>query len=144
LKRSAEEASSSKGSFKPPFRKPFPPNRPNQTTEGLNFESLQYALQTILEAHDNSVPPESSEDIVEEEVAEEEDSSPNIFGHFSDSIFQANFETVHPYNTRSKTQSKPSSEMSNNVPPKQSKQVEIKQSLAAPVLEYDLIEDLKN
>jgi hypothetical protein len=34
--------------------------------------------------------------------------------------------------------------MSNNVPPKQSKQDEIKQSLAAPVLEYDLIEDLKN
>jgi hypothetical protein len=145
LKRSAEEASTRKGSFKPPFRKPFPPNRPNPTTEGLNFESLQYALQTILEAHDNSasVPPESSEDIVEEEVPEEEESSPNIFGHFSDSIFQANFETVHPYNTRSKTQNKPSSEVSNNVFPKQSKQTEIKQSLAAPVLEYDLIEDLK-
>jgi hypothetical protein len=70
LKRSVEEASTSKGSFKPPFRNPFPPNRPNPTTEGLNFESLQYALQTILEAHDNSasVPPESSEDVVEEEV----------------------------------------------------------------------------
>jgi hypothetical protein len=40
LKRSVEEASSSKGSFKPPFRKPFPPNWPNPTTEGLNFESL--------------------------------------------------------------------------------------------------------
>jgi hypothetical protein len=106
---------------------------------------LQYALQTILEAHDNlaSVPPENSEDVVEEEVPEEEESSPNIFGHFSDSIFQANFETVHPYNTRSKTQNKPSSEVSNNVLPKQSKQDEIKQSLAAPVLEYDLIEDLK-
>jgi hypothetical protein len=104
---------------------------------------LQYALQTILEAHDNSVPLESSEDIVEEEVAEEEDSSPNIFGHFSDSIFQENFETFHPYNTRSKTQSKPSFEMNNNVPPKQSKQDEIKHSLASPVLEYDLIEDLK-
>jgi hypothetical protein len=62
---------------------------------------------------------------------------------FSDNIFQENFETVHPYNTRSKTQRKPSSEMSNNVPPKQSKQVEIKQILAAPVLEYDFIEDLK-
>jgi hypothetical protein len=34
--------------------------------------------------------------------------------------------------------------MSNNVPPKQLKQAEIKQNLAAPVLEYDLIEDLKN
>jgi hypothetical protein len=64
---------------------------------------LQYALQTIIEAHDNFAPPEISEDIVEEEVAEEEDSSPNIFGNFSDSIVQANFETVHPYNTRSKT-----------------------------------------
>jgi hypothetical protein len=109
-----------------PFRKPFPPNRPNPTSEGLNFESLQYALQTILEAHDNSAPPESSEDVVEEEVAEEEDSSPNIFGHFSDIIFQANFETIHPYNTRSKAQSKLSSEISNNVPSKQSKQAEIK------------------
>jgi hypothetical protein len=113
LKRSAEEASTSKGSFKPPFRKPFPPNRPNPTTEGLNFESLQYALQTILEAHDNSAsaPLENSEDVVEEEVPEEEESSPTIFGHFSDSIFQANFEIVHPYNTRSKTQNKPPSEV---------------------------------
>jgi hypothetical protein len=101
LKRSTEEASSRKGSFKPLFRNPFPPNRPNPTTEGLNFESLQYALQTILEAHDNSIPPKSYEYMVQEEVLEEEESSPNIFGHFSDSIFQANFETVHPYNIRS-------------------------------------------
>jgi hypothetical protein len=102
-------------------------------------------LQTILEAHDNSVsvPPENFEDVVEEEVPEEEESSPNIFGHFSDSIFQANFEIVHPYNTRSKTQNKPSFEVSNNVLPKQAKRAEIKQSLAAPVLEYALIEDLK-
>jgi hypothetical protein len=48
LKRSVKEASTRKGSFKPPFRKPFPPNRPKPTTEGLSFESLQYALQTIL------------------------------------------------------------------------------------------------
>jgi hypothetical protein len=77
-------------------------------------------LQTILEEHDNSpyVPPKISKDVVEDEVLEEEDSSPNIFGHFSDIIFQANFETVHPYNTRSKTQNKPSSKMSNNVFPK--------------------------
>jgi hypothetical protein len=89
---------------------------------------LQYALQTFLEAHDNpaSAPPESSEDVAEEEVPEEEDSSPNIFEHFSDGFFQANFETIHPYNTRSKTQRKPSSEVSNNVPQKQSKQDEIK------------------
>jgi hypothetical protein len=33
--------------------------------------------------------------------------------------------------------------MSNNVPPKQFKQDEIKQNLAALNLEYDLIEDLK-
>jgi hypothetical protein len=145
LKRSTEEASTSKGSFKPPFRKPFPPNRPNPTTEGLNFESLQYALQTILEAHDNfvSVPPENSDDTVEEEVPEEEDSSPPIFGHLSDNIFQANFETVHPYNTRSKTQNKSPPETSKNVFSKQPKQTETRQNLAAPVLEYDLIEDLK-
>jgi hypothetical protein len=105
LKRSTEEASSSKGSFKPPFRKPFPPNWPNSTTKGLNFESLQYTLQIILESHDNptSAPPESSEDVAEEEVPEEEDSFPNIFCHFSNSIFQANFEIVHPYNIRRKT-----------------------------------------
>jgi hypothetical protein len=78
---------------------------------------LQYTLQTILEAHDNSTstPPKNSEDVAEEEVEEEEESSPNIFRHFSDSIFQENFEIVHPYNTRSKTQNKPSSEVSNNV-----------------------------
>jgi hypothetical protein len=120
LKRLVEEASTRKGIFKPPFRKPFPPNRPNPTIEGLNFESLQYALQTILEAHDNSasVRPESSEDVVEEEIPEEEDSSPPIFGHLSDNIFQANFETVHPYNTRIKMQNKPPFEESKNVFPK--------------------------
>jgi len=78
-------------------------------------------LQTILEAHDNSVPPESSKYVAKEEVTEEEESSPNIFGQFGDNIFQANFETIHPYNTRSKTQNKPSSEVGNNVFPKQSK-----------------------
>jgi hypothetical protein len=83
LKRSGEEASQSKGSFKPPFRKPFPPNRPNPTTEGLNLKKLQYALQMILEAHDNYVyvPPKNSDDTVEEEVPEEEDSSLPIFRH---------------------------------------------------------------
>jgi hypothetical protein len=102
-------------------------------------------LQTILEAHDNSAsaPPKNFEDVVEEEEPEEEELSPNFFGHFSDSIFQANFETAHPYNTRSKTQNKPSSEVSKNVFPKQSKQDEIKKILASPVLEYDLIEYLK-
>jgi hypothetical protein len=65
LRRLADEASSSKGTYKPPFRKPFPSNRPNANPEGLNFESLQYAIQTILEAHDNLVPPENSEDVVE-------------------------------------------------------------------------------
>jgi hypothetical protein len=63
-------------------------------------------LQNILQAHDNytSSPLEISKDVAKEEVPEEEESSPNIFGHFFDSIFQANFETVHPYNTKSKTQ----------------------------------------
>jgi hypothetical protein len=137
LRRSDEEASSSKGSYKHPFRKYFPPNQLNPTPKGLNFESLQYTLHTILEAHDKLVPPENSEDVVEEE-----ESSPNVFEHFSDSIFQANFETVHPYNTKCKAQSKPSSETSTNVPPKQLKQDETKHNLAALVLEYDLIEDL--
>jgi hypothetical protein len=127
LKRSTEEASSSKGPYKPPFRKPFPTNRPNPTTEGLNLESLQCALQTILEAQDNLMPPEIPEEVVEQETVQEEESSPNIFGHFSDSIFQANFETVHPYNTRSKTTNKPSSENTTTSPPKQSKSAETKQ-----------------
>jgi hypothetical protein len=145
LKRSAEEASTRKGSFKPPFKKPFPPNWPNLTTKGLNFKSLQYALQTILEEHDNSsfFPPESFEDVLEEEISEEEDSSPPVFGHLSDNIFQANFETIHPYNTRSKMKNKPSSEASKNMFLKQSKKTEIKQILTAPVLDYDLIEDKK-
>jgi hypothetical protein len=145
LKISAKEASTRKGIFKPPFKKPFPPNRPNPTIEGLNFKSLQYALQTIIEAHDNfsSDPPKNYDDTVDEEVPKEENSSPPIFGHFSDSIFQANFEIVHPYNTRSKTQNKPPSEVSKNVLLKQTKKTEIKQRLAALVLEYDLIEDLK-
>jgi hypothetical protein len=98
LRRSAEEASSSKGSYKPPFRKPFPSNRPNLNSEGLNLEILQYDIQTILKAHDNLVPPDISKDMVEQETMEEDESSPNIFRHFSDNIFQANFETVHPYN----------------------------------------------
>ena len=102
-------------------------------------------MQTILEEHDKSayIPPEISDNIVGEEIPEEEDSSPPIFGHLSDSIFQANFETFHPYNIRSKTQNKSPTEASKNVFPKQSKQAEIKQSLESLVLEYDLIEDLK-
>jgi hypothetical protein len=77
-------------------------------------------LQTILEAHDNSTyaPPENSEDIVEEEEPEEEESSPNVFSHFLNNIFQSNFEISHPYNTRRKLQNKPSSEVSRNVFPK--------------------------
>jgi hypothetical protein len=122
LKISTEEESISKRGFKPPFRKP-PPNRPNPTTKGLNFKSLQYALQTILEAHDNFVygPPENHDDTTKEEKPEEEDSSPPIFGHLSNNIFQENFETVHRYNTRSKTQNKPSPETSKNVVSKQPK-----------------------
>jgi ribonuclease HI len=143
LKRTVEEASSSKGPYKPPFRKSFPTNRPNPNTEGLNLESLQFALQTILEAQDNLMPPEVPEEVVEQETVQEEESSPNIFGHFSDSIFQANFETVHSYNTRSKTTNKPSSENTTTLPPKQSKPTETKQSHVNPNLDYDLVEDLK-
>jgi hypothetical protein len=44
LKRSVEEASSSKGPYKPPFRNPFPTNRPNLNYEGLKLESLQFTI----------------------------------------------------------------------------------------------------
>jgi hypothetical protein len=64
------------------------------------------------------IPPEIPEEVAEKEIVEEDESSPNIFRHFSDSIFQANFETVHPYNTRSKTANKSSSEIVTNAPPK--------------------------
>jgi hypothetical protein len=143
LKRSTEEAYSSKGPYKPPFRKPFPSNWPNPNPEGLNLESFQCALQTILGAQDDLIPPEIPQEEVEQETTQEEESSPNIFGHFSDSIFQANFETVHPYNTRSKTASKPPADNITTSPPKPSKSVETKQSYASPKLDYDVVEDLK-
>jgi hypothetical protein len=38
IKRSTEEASSSKGPYRPPFRKPFQTNRPNPNPEGMNLE----------------------------------------------------------------------------------------------------------
>jgi hypothetical protein len=143
LKSSTEEASSSKGPYKPPFQKPFQANRPNLNPEGLNLESLQCALQTILGAQDDLIPSEVPQEEVEQETTQEEESSPNIFGHFSDNIFQANIETVHPYNTRSKTTNKPPAENTTNLPPKPSKSVEIKQSNAGPKLDYDVVEDLK-
>jgi ribonuclease HI len=89
------------------------------------------------------MPPEIPEEVVEQETVQEEESSPNIFGYFSDSIFQDNFETVHPYNTRSKTTNKPSTKNTTTLPPKQSKSVEIKQSNVNPNLDYDVVEDLK-
>jgi hypothetical protein len=145
LKRSVEEASTSKGGFRPPFKKPFSPNRPNPTIEGLNFEGLQYALKTILDEHDNfvSAPLENHDNMGEEETLEEEDSYPPIFENLLDNIFQANFETVHPYNTRSKTQIKPSTKTSKNVVSKHPKKTEIRKNVAASILEYDLVEDLK-
>jgi hypothetical protein len=143
LKRSTEEASSSKGPYKPPFRKPFQTNRPNPNPEGMNLESLQYALQSILGAQDDLIPPDFPQEEVEQETTQEEESSPNIFGHLSDSIFQANFETVHPYNTRSKTANKPPADNTTTLPSKPSKSVEIKQSNASPKLDYDVVEDLK-
>jgi hypothetical protein len=60
-----------------------------------------------------------------------------------DNIFQANFKTIHPYNTRSKTTNKPSSENTTNIPPKKSKPTKTKQSHVNPNLDYDLVEDLK-
>jgi hypothetical protein len=143
LRRLIEEASSSKGPYKPPFQKNSPPNRPNPNSEGLNLENLQCALQTILGVEDDLIPPDIPQEEVEQETTQEEESSPNIFGHLSDSIFQANFETVHPYNTRSKTANKPLTENTTTLPPKPSKSAEIKQSNASPKIDYDIVEDLK-
>jgi hypothetical protein len=65
IKRSTEEASSSKGPYRPPFRKPFQTNRPNSNPEGMNLESFQYALQSILGAQDDLIPPDFSQEEVE-------------------------------------------------------------------------------
>jgi hypothetical protein len=107
IKRSTEEASSSKGTYRPHFRNPFQTNPPNPNPEGMNLESLQYSLQSILGAQDDLIPPNFPQEEVEQETTQDEESSPNVFDHLSDSIFQANFETVHPYNTRSKAVKKP-------------------------------------
>jgi hypothetical protein len=109
----------------------------------LNLESLQCALQTILGAQDDLIPPEIPQEEAEQETTQEEESSPNIFGHLSDSIFQANFETVHPYNTRSKIANKPPADNTTTLLPKTSKSVEAKQSNTGPKLDYDVVEDLK-
>jgi hypothetical protein len=89
------------------------------------------------------IPPEILEEVAEQETVEKDESSPNIFRHFSDSIFEDNFEIVHPYNTRNKTTNKPSFEIVTTLPPKQSKSIETKQNSANPSLDYDFIEDLK-
>jgi hypothetical protein len=143
IKRSTEEASSSKGPYRPPFRKPFQTNRPNSNPEGMNLESLQYALQSILGAQDDLIPPDFPQEEVEEETTQEEEPSSNIFSHISDSIFQANFETVHPYNTRSKAASKPPANNTTTLPLIPSKSVERKQTNAGPKLDYDVVEDYK-
>jgi len=64
----------------------------------------------------------------EEETPDEEDPSPPIFRHLLDNIFQANFEIVHPYKTRSKVQNKLPPETSRNMVSKQPKQIETKQN----------------
>ena len=106
-------------------------------------------MQEILEANDSvvSVPPKNQNDTGEEETPNEEESSPPVFVHLSDSIFQANFETVdknqHPYNTRSKVQNKSSPETSKNMVSKKPKQIETTWKHVSLDLEYDLDEDLK-
>jgi hypothetical protein len=126
IKRSTEEATSSKGPYKPPFRRPFQTNRPNSNPEGMNLESLQYALQSILGAPDDLIPPDFPQEEVEQETTQEEEPSTNVFGHLSDSIFQANFETVHPYNTRSKATNKLPADNITALSSKTSKPVETK------------------
>jgi hypothetical protein len=108
----------------------------------LNLESLQYALQTILGAQDDLIPPDIPQEEVEQETIQEEESSPNIFGHLSDSIFQANFETVHPYNTSSKIANKLPVENTTTLPPNPSKSVETKESNASLKIDYDVVEDI--
>jgi ribonuclease HI len=109
----------------------------------MNLESLQYALQSILGAQDDLIPPDFPQEEVEQETTQEEESSPNIFGHLSDSIFQASFETVHPYNTRSKATNKPPADNTTTLPSIPSKSVETKQTNAGPKLDYDVVEDIK-
>jgi hypothetical protein len=87
---------------------------------------LQYALQSILGAQDDLIPPDFPQEEVEQETTQEEEPSSNIFGHLSDSIFQANFETVHPYNTRSKAANKPPADNITTLPSIPSKSVETK------------------
>jgi hypothetical protein len=89
------------------------------------------------------IPPDFPQEEVKQETTQEEDSSPNIFGHLSDSIFQANFETMHPYNIRSKAANKPPADNTTTLPSKPSKSVETRQSNASPKLDYDVVEDLK-
>jgi hypothetical protein len=88
------------------------------------------------------IPPDFPQEEVEQETTQEEESSPNIFGHLSDSIFQANFEIVHPYNTRSKAANKPPAD-NTTLPSIPSKSVETTQTNAGPKLDYDVVEDLK-
>jgi hypothetical protein len=94
---------------------------------------LQYALQTILEAHDNStfVPPESSEDVVEEETPKRMNHLPTSLVT-SRTVFSKKILKLSTPTTQEAKQNKPSPEASNNVFPKQSKQDEIKQSLGSP------------
>jgi hypothetical protein len=145
LKISIEEEYTSKGAFRLPFIKPFPPNRPTLTMKGLNFEGLQYALQTILEAHDNSVssPPKNHDNASEEETPDEEDSSPPIFGICRTTYFKQvlKLSILITLEVKHKTNLHP--KHVGNVVSKQPKKTETRQNSFAPVLEYDLVEDLK-
>jgi len=61
LKIYAYERSSSKGNYRPPFRRPLPnpPNRSNPPAKGMSLEGLHHAIQAILDGADMSatVPP---------------------------------------------------------------------------------------
>jgi hypothetical protein len=80
--------------------------------EKMYFLALRFAKRDKKSDNTSDVTVEQQNEVEneEEEAPNEEDSSPPTLGHFSDSIFQANFETVHnnqhPYNTRSKDQPK--------------------------------------
>jgi hypothetical protein len=114
LKRVAEEGSSNKGTYRTPYRRPQNlPSKQTPSVEGLSLEGLHNAIQALLAGAENTFDDTTEQQTKAknegEDVHDEEDSSPPTIGHFSDSIFQANYETVHenqqPYYTHSKDQS---------------------------------------
>jgi hypothetical protein len=109
----------------------------------LNLESLQCALQTILGAQDDLIPPDIRQEEVKKETIQEEESSPNIFGHLSiaSSKPTSRLFTLTTLGVRWQTnlllktlQLYLQSHLN---------QLKLEQSNAGPKLDYDVVEDLK-